>query len=97
MTNTLEFTEQEYAHGRRMRIDVKENGIPYSTMTVNIPEVHLSSDEFIMNSTHAAYCGDITKKLVDLGYITDTGKRAVAGYQTYTIWRRNKSLSNLFL
>lgn len=95
--SNLQFIEQEYHSGRRLRIDIRENGIPYSTMTVNIPHVELSDNEFIMNSTHAAYCADINQKLIDLGYITDTGKVCVAGFQTYTIWRRNKSLSSLFL
>ena len=93
----LEFTEQEYAHGRRVRINVIEGGIPYSTMTINIPQAQLDDNEFIMNATHSKYCQGINKILTEKGYISNTGKVCTAGFQTYQIWTRHKSLNNLFL
>ena len=95
--NMYELVESKYSCNRRTRIDIVEDGLPYSTMTVNIPECYLNDNEFIMNSNHEKYCGKINEFLIKIKAIKTSGKKVANGYQIYSIYELTKPIESIDL
>lgn len=69
-----------YTDGNRVAIELlsNEDG-PYSTFTVNVPEIRLETNEFILNHDNHP---KLEEAMMKTGLFEDTGKRANYGFVT---------------
>ena len=80
----LEF--QKYADGMGTAITiVDENEQPYSVLTINMPNVQLESNEFIIKN-YSENEG-MADTVFATGWFEDTGKKVRAGFALVPIWR----------
>lgn len=73
-----------YADSDRTAIQlVTEDGQPYATATVNMPEVPLEEGEVILKS-YSENAG-LREAMVDAGWVRDTGWRVQAGWAEVSV------------
>lgn len=85
----VEISTNRYSDGNRVAIRLvctegEDKGMPYCTLTVNIPEVTLLPGEIIIKSWEEnEYAAEAAKSS---GLFNDTGKRVRTGYVQAEIW-----------
>lgn len=80
-------TEINMYQNKRKKVQFWAHDGPYSTMTINIHDLDLEPNEFVMNRTHEQYCKELNTYMVEKQYIEQTNKTVRSGYAEYSIWR----------
>lgn len=74
-----------YSNGRPAVQVYDEEGMPYCTLTVNIPPAELKEDEICIKVWDLP--SDFLQKILSSGKFEDTGKRVPAGYTSAPVWK----------
>ena len=65
-----------YPNGRIAITLTCEDGMPYATVSTNVPEINLQEREFILSHN----CSSILGHLMSAGLFVDTGKKVDYGF-----------------
>jgi len=73
---TLEVCEAMYVNGR-LAVVLREDGMPYARVSVNLPEQTLAADEIVISHNLPI---PVLRELLDAGVLEETGRGATFGY-----------------
>ena len=79
--------EQTKYYGGRYALQAYEDGMPYATLTVNLPAYDIDFPEVKHIFLDANNCPGIKSALEDAGLIQDTGYKVQSGYCMYPVVR----------
>lgn len=80
----LELLRAVYENGR-LALMLTEEGLPFATLTVNLPEQPLNDGEFFVKTWSENT--DVVKEIMKSGLFVDTGKVAPTGFVTAEVWK----------
>jgi len=82
----LKLVEGQYGNGRLAIQLETENGEPYTTLTVNLPNAPLLPGEFFVK-TWDIESEEVVSAALKSGIFVDTGARVPTGYVQAEVWR----------
>ena len=79
----------KYVDGRRVAVEIIDEEGPYTWLSINVPEVLLSDNEFILNhDLLSPLFQDFRKKMLESGNFQDTGRTCSYGFcKNVPIWK----------
>lgn len=91
---------RRYRDSGRIAVEIYEDdgqpfaGLPYGTLSVNVPGVQLEGDEFVLNhDLNGPMFDGLRRELLEDGWCEDTGKRCDYGFvRRQPIWRLVKKV-----
>lgn len=81
----LQIRTTEYSDGRLAVVLRDSTGLPYATISENIPELELQPEEFFAKMR--AENEDLREPLLATGIFEDTGRRVTNGFADSEVWR----------